>query len=151
MAPSAFEDAKFETLLCDTPRPGVARIVLNRPSKLNAYTFLMTQELQAAIAAYRDQDELKALIVSGAGAKAFCSGGDISGENTAHLERVRAEALGYGREMREGMQAVVAALHRLDKPSLAMIRGLCGGRRLGLSTRVRLSFRRRVGQAGRHK
>ena len=141
MARSVFEDAEFETLLCDTPRPGVARIVLNRPSKLNAYTFLMTQELQAAIAAYRDQDALKALIISGAGAKAFCSGGDISGENTAHLERVRAETLGYAREMREGMQAVVAALHRLDKPSLAMIQGyaVAGGLALALGCDFRFA------------
>jgi enoyl-CoA hydratase/carnithine racemase len=33
-----FGDASFETLICDTPAEGVARITLNRPASMNAYT-----------------------------------------------------------------------------------------------------------------
>lgn len=119
----AFGRTTFETLLCDRPAAGVARITLNRPGAMNAYSFGMTQELQEAIGTFRDDDALKVLIVTGAGERAFCTGGDISGSEPEHSAAVAAAPMGHGREMREGMQAVVLALRRLDKPSIAMVRG----------------------------
>ena len=74
----------------------------------------MTQELLGAIAAFRDDDSLKVLILTGAGSRAFCTGGDLSGDAAQHSARVAAAPMGHGREMREGMQAVVLALTRLD-------------------------------------
>lgn len=134
-------DAAYETILCDTPRAGVARITLNRPQAMNAYNFKMTQELQAAIAAFRDDDALRVLLITGAGDKAFCTGGDISGSEPEHSEAVRNSPMGYGREMRDGMQAVVLALRRLDKPSVAMVRGYCvaGGLALALACDMRIA------------
>jgi 2-(1,2-epoxy-1,2-dihydrophenyl)acetyl-CoA isomerase len=136
-----FEGAKFKTLICDVPRPNVARITLNRPQAMNAYTFGMTQELQAAIGLFRDDDDLRALILTGAGERAFCTGGDISGGEAEHSRRVAAAPMGMGREMRDGMQAVVLALRRLDKPSLAMIRGytVAGGLALALGCDFRFA------------
>jgi len=134
-------DDGFETLLWDEPAPGVARITLNRPQAMNAYTFAMCLELQTAIARYRDDDALRALILTGAGGRAFCTGGDISGGDPGHSARVAAEPMGHGREMREGMQAVVLALRRLDKPSLAVIRGfaVAGGLALALACDFRFA------------
>lgn len=135
--------AEFETIQFDEPRPGVARITLNRPQTMNAYTWRMTQELQAAIARFRDDDALKALLVTGAGERAFCTGGDISGTggDPDHARWVRSAPMGHGREMREGMQAVVLMLRRLDKPSVAMIRGyaVAGGLALALGCDMRLA------------
>jgi len=133
----------YQTLLCDVPRPAVARITLNRPEKMNAYTFAMTQELQSAIAAYRDDDDLRVLVVTGAGTRAFCTGGDISGADAEHGRRVAAQPMGRGREMREGMQAVVLALRNLDKPSVAMIRGyaVAGGLALAMGCDFRFAGR----------
>lgn len=141
MTTRAFGDAAFETLVCDRPAPGVARITLNRPQAMNAYSFAMTQELQAAIAAFRDDDALKALILTGAGERAFCTGGDISGSEPEHSAAVAAAPMGHGREMREGMQAVVLALRRLDKPTIAMIRGyaVAGGLALACACDFRLA------------
>lgn len=141
MTTRAFGDAAFETLVCDRPAPGVARITLNRPQAMNAYSFAMTQELQAAIAAFRDDDTLKALILTGAGERAFCTGGDISGDAPEHSATVAAAPMGHGREMREGMQAVVLALRRLDKPTIAMIRGyaVAGGLALACACDFRLA------------
>jgi enoyl-CoA hydratase/carnithine racemase len=51
-------------LLFDSPAPGIARITLNRPAAMNAYSFAMTQELRAAIAAFRDDDAQKVLILT---------------------------------------------------------------------------------------
>ena len=141
MSERRFDDASFRTVICDEPRPGVARITLNRPAQMNAYTFEMTQELLAAIAAYRDDDRLRALILTGAGTRAFCTGGDLFGEGAEHAKKVAGEILGSGREMRDGMQAVVRALVRLDKPSLAVVRGyaVAGGLALALACDFRFA------------
>src|SRR5258706_11350863 len=99
-----FSQTKYETLICDTPAAHVARIVLNRPGAMNAYTFRMCRELQAAIGAYADDDDLRALILTGAGERAFCTGGDIGGADPQHSRHVAAQPLGQGPEMRDGMQ-----------------------------------------------
>lgn len=140
MTPNPFL-ATGETVLRDCPKPGVARITLNRPAHMNAYTFEMTQELICAIGAFRDDDALRVLILTGAGERAFCTGGDISGATPAHQQWVNTAPLGHGREMREGMQAVVAALAKLDKPSIAMVRGyaVAGGLALALACDFRFA------------
>ena len=102
MSQSRFLSAAHLTLLCDSPRPAVARIVLNRPDKMNAYNHVMTEDLLVALAAYRDDDSLRALVITGAGARAFCTGGDISGRDPEHGQMVRSQPMGHGREMREG-------------------------------------------------
>jgi len=136
-----FADLTFETILCDAPAPGVGRITLNRPQAMNAYTFAMTQELRTAIAAFSDDDGLRALILTGAGTRAFCTGGDIGGADPEHSRKVAGQPMGQGREMRDGMQAVVLALRRLDKPSVAMVRGyaVAGGLALALACDLRLA------------
>jgi len=137
----AFGRTTYETLLCDRPAAGVARITLNRPGAMNAYSFGMTQDLQAAVGAFRDDDALKVLILTGAGERAFCTGGDISGDDPEHSAHVASAPMGHGREMREGMQAVVLALRRLDKPSIAMVRGyaVAGGLALACACDFRLA------------
>jgi len=134
-------DAAYETILCDQPRAHVARITLNREKQMNAYSWRMTQELQAAIGVYRDDDELRALIVTGAGGRAFCTGGDISGVDAEHGRKVREAPMGHGREMRDGMQAVCALLRQIDKPSIAMIQGfaVAGGLALALACDFRIA------------
>lgn len=134
-------ESGYETIVCDVPRPGVARITLDRPKAMNAYSFRMTQELQAAIAAFRDDDDLRALMITGAGERAFCTGGDISGDDPEHSRNVARQPMGHGREMRDGMQAVVLALRRLDKPSVAMIRGyaVAGGLALAMACDLRVA------------
>jgi 2-(1,2-epoxy-1,2-dihydrophenyl)acetyl-CoA isomerase len=135
-----FETA-YETILCDSPRPHVARITLSRERQMNAYSWRMTQELQAAVGAYRDDNGLRALVVTGAGERAFCTGGDISGVDAEHGRRVRGAPMGHGREMRDGMQAVLALLRQIDKPSVAMIQGfaVAGGLALALACDFRFA------------
>ena len=142
-ASAAFLTADHQTILVDLPRPAVARITLNRETVMNAYSWRMTQELQAAIAAYRDDDELKALVITGAGGRAFCTGGDVSGTggDDEHRRTVRTSPMGHGREMRDGMQRVCWMLRQLDKPSAAMVRGyaVAGGLALALACDFRFA------------
>ena len=55
----------------------VATITLNRPDKLNAYTARMQEELIDAFAGADQDDEVRAVVVTGAG-RAFCAGADLS-------------------------------------------------------------------------
>ena len=136
-----FTGGAYDTILCDEPAPGVARITLNRPQAMNAYTFAMCGELRAAIQGFADEDGLRALVVTGAGTRAFCTGGDIGGADPEHSRAVAGSPMGHGREMRDGMQAVVLALRRLDKPSVAMVRGyaVAGGLALALACDLRVA------------
>jgi enoyl-CoA hydratase/carnithine racemase len=60
----------------------LAVLLLNRPEKLNAFTFLMMEELISAFDMIEADDSLNAVIISGAG-RAFCAGADLSsGEDT---------------------------------------------------------------------
>ncbi len=136
-----FPTKVYPSLLCDEPAPGVARITLNRPAQMNAYSFGMTQDLQGAIAAFAQDDDLKVLILTGAGERAFCTGGDLSGSEPEHSKLVYSQPMGHGREMRDGMQAVISALQKLDKPSLAMVCGyaVAGGLALALACDFRFA------------
>lgn len=141
MTKSSKRVAAGDTLLVDSPAPGVARITLNRPAAMNAYSFAMTQDLLAAIAAFRDDDRANVLILTGAGTRAFCTGGDIGGTDPDHAARVATAPMGHGREMRDDMQAVILALRSLDKPSIAVVRGfaVAGGLALALACDFRLA------------
>lgn len=133
--------ADYRTIISDIPRPHVARITLNREKQMNAYNGRMTHELQAAIAAYRDDDDLRALVLTGGGPRAFCTGGDISVSDPGERRTVTSRPMGHGREMRDGMQAVLTMLRSIDKPSVAMIRGyaVAGGLALALACDFRFA------------
>jgi enoyl-CoA hydratase/carnithine racemase len=121
-------------------------ITLNRPRQLNAYTHALCEELVGAIDDYLRDDELRCMILTGAG-RAFCSGGDVSGVD-GHRESLRDKQLFDGREMRDGMHRVILALSRLDKPVIAMINGsaVAGGLALALACDLRIaSDRARLG------
>ncbi|MDX6695557.1 MAG: hypothetical protein QOF02_3160 [Blastocatellia bacterium] len=57
-------------------RNGVGYITLNRPERLNALTFEVYRELTDLFAALRDEGDMRAVVITGAG-RAFCSGGDV--------------------------------------------------------------------------
>jgi enoyl-CoA hydratase/carnithine racemase len=56
----------------------VATLTLNRPDKLNAINPCMSLEIEKAIAEARDDDEIRVVILKGAGENAFCAGADLS-------------------------------------------------------------------------
>src|SRR5882724_1829934 len=83
----------------------VATITLNRPTKMNAYSEVMVHEILAALADARDDNGVRAVILTGAG-RGFCSGGDVSRdfEYPARYKGHRMESL---LEMRENMHQLV--------------------------------------------
>ena len=127
---------EFETLLYDED-DGVATITLNRPEVLNAFNHRMQAELQQAWRALRSNDDVRAIILTGAGEKAFCSGID--------RDEVIAEDYLSNDENRYKMQSQVGPvstpfmyndpgvkinpkMNDLWKPVVAAVNGMaCGG------------------------
>ena len=66
---------KFETLLYEE-NDGVAVVTLNRPEVLNAFNQQMQAELRDVWRGLRSNDDVRAVVLTGAGEKAFCSGID---------------------------------------------------------------------------
>jgi enoyl-CoA hydratase/carnithine racemase len=68
-------DPSFETLLYEE-REGVAYVTLNRPKQLNAFNSVMQRELKALWRGLRRHDDVRCVVLTGAGEKAFCTGID---------------------------------------------------------------------------
>src|SRR5690242_20065582 len=117
----------------------VATITLNRPAKLNAYSEVMVHEMMAALSDARDDDDVRAVIITGAG-RGFCSGGDIS-RDFRYPARYRGHKMEAMLEMRENMHQLVTLLRRFDKPTIAAVNGaaVAGGLTLALCCDFRIA------------
>ena len=65
---------------------GVAILTLNRPSRMNAVTASMRREFADALSVIARDDNVKAVILTGAGSKAFCAGTDVEKSLAGRLE-----------------------------------------------------------------
>lgn len=102
----------------------VATVTLNRPERMNALTMEMRAELAAHLRRVRDDDTIRAAILTGAGDH-FCAGADVGrmGEDRS----IRA-----GRQrLQRGSHTVVRLLHMIEKPIIAAVAGVAVG--VGLS------------------
>ncbi len=117
----------------------VVTITMNRPAKLNAYSEVMVHEILTALADARDDDSVRAVILTGTG-RGFCSGGDI-GRDFQYPARYRGHRLESMLEMRENMHELVKFLQRFDKPVIAAVNGaaVAGGLTLALSCDFRIA------------
>jgi len=117
----------------------VATITFNRPAKLNAYSEVMVHEILDALANARDDNDIRAIILTGTG-RGFCSGGDI-GQDFEYPSRYRGHRLESMLEMRENMDQLVTFLQRFDKPTIAAVNGaaVAGGLTLALSCDFRIA------------
>lgn len=113
----------------------VATLVINRPEKRNPISFRMWQELPSLVAEVESDDDIKVLVLRGAGDAAFSAGADIS-----EFDKYRADSEG-ARLYNEATHHGERALAGLSKPSIAMVRGFCigGGCELALACDFRFS------------
>jgi enoyl-CoA hydratase/carnithine racemase len=100
---------------------GIATITLNRPEKLNAFTNTMRDELIAALDAIDADDEVRAVIVTGAG-RAFCAGADLSAGATTFDYAARG-AVAADERRRDGGGMVTLRLFQCKKPVIAAVNG----------------------------
>ena len=104
---------EFEDIIFEKSEEGIAKITINRPEVRNAFRPLTVREMQQALEDAREDSGIGVIILTGAGEKAFCSGGDqrIRGDagyqdsGTGHL---RLNVLDFQRQIRSGPKPVVA-------------------------------------------
>jgi enoyl-CoA hydratase len=102
---------------------GIALVTLNRPDKLNALNFELIDRLMAALDAIETDDSVRAVILTGAGERAFSAGADIH-EFSGSVRRGRETAT---RDFVRRGQAMTARLEALRKPVIAAVNGLAFG------------------------
>jgi enoyl-CoA hydratase len=114
---------------------GVGVITFNNPDKRNAMSIEMWEGLGSALIELRDDPDVRVVIMTGAGDKAFMSGADISQfEKNRHNARASEE---YGKRS----DAQRALLAHYPKPTMACIRGFClgGGMQIAMLADIRIA------------
>jgi enoyl-CoA hydratase/carnithine racemase len=122
MSPGSFEKVGYEVV------DGVATVTLDDPEKRNMLSGQMLAELVAAMKQARDSEEVRAVVLSGAGDRVFCAGADLGGfaADVPLVEKHFASDL---------FLEFFRLMPRLGKPSLCAVNGHClaGGMGLMLS------------------
>jgi len=124
----------------------VAVLTIDHPPA-NAFNARVVEELESAFDEVYNNDEVKAIIITGAGQFAFVAGADIN-EIKAEIEKARAGKEVTGELIRKG-QALFNRIERSKKPVIAAINGYClgGGNELAMACHMRVaSDRARFGQ-----
>ena len=98
-----------------TKAGAVAHLTLNRPRRLNAFSVAMRDDLFVLLEAVRDDPDVRAVVLSGAGERAFCAGADLSEFGTAPSQVV-ARAVRWERD-------VWGLFLAIDKPIVAALHG----------------------------
>lgn len=121
------QDVQVET------RGPIGLVTLTRTKALNALDLGMIRAIHPKLDAWATEPQVKAVVIRGAGGKAFCAGGDV-----------RAVALSLGKPVPEGEAPLAAAyfreeyalnhrIHHYEKPFIALVDGISMGGGLGLS------------------
>ncbi|MGH6674817.1 MAG: enoyl-CoA hydratase [Xanthobacteraceae bacterium] len=107
---------------------GVGVVTFNNPERHNAVSLPMWEATKLILDDFAADNDVRAVVLTGTGGKAFVSGADISKfeSERANLEAARA----YGAKA----DAAYASIYDFPKPTIAMIRGYCIGGGLGLAT-----------------
>ncbi|PKL84109.1 MAG: enoyl-CoA hydratase [Ignavibacteriae bacterium HGW-Ignavibacteriae-3] len=122
----------YNNILCEVKNK-IAFITINRPDKLNALNNATLTELKKCFTYIKNENEINAVIVTGAGEKAFVAGADIS-----ELNKLNAVS---GQIFSENGQEVFNMIEKLGKPVIAAVNGfaLGGGCELALACHIRLA------------
>src|SRR5690242_7831110 len=112
-------------------RGGLASLTINRPRALNALTLANYRRIAPALAAWAEDPAVQAVIVQGAGDRAFCAGGDVravyeAGRSIAGDPELT--AVFFAEEYR-----LIREIHRFAKPYIAVIDGITMGGGAGIS------------------
>ena len=116
-------------------RSDVATITLNRPEQRNAISFPMWGELTKQLTALDADKSVRAIVITGAGERAFCAGADIS-----DFDEYRADAA-KGRVYNATVDELLKTLSEITTPTISMIRGFAigGGCELAVATDLRVA------------
>ena len=124
-------------------RQGALGIVtLNRPQALNTLSLSMYRRFDPALASWADDEDVHAVLVRGAGGRAFCAGGDVVAIYEARGEA--AETGGYKADFFREEYQLIRRIHRFPKPFVALMDGIAmgGGAGVAVNGRFRVATSR---------
>lgn len=110
-------------------RDGVGRFLLNRPKALNALTLDMVRAMQARLDAWATDETVRAVVVRGAGGRAFCAGGDI---RRLYDQGRASDHPGFAEFFGEEF-VLNRTIFRYAKPYVALMNGMTMGGGVGVS------------------
>ncbi|GGT13512.1 enoyl-CoA hydratase/isomerase family protein [Streptomyces purpureus] len=126
-APAGAQGSSLDTVVVRT-EGHLGRIVLNRPKALNALTHAMVRRIADALSAWEDDPAVRAVLVTGAGERGLCAGGDIRAIHDDARSGGTASAGFWRDEYR-----LNARIARFPKPYVAVMDGLVMGGGVGIS------------------
>ena len=116
---------------------GIATITLNRPEKMNAYTRTMGAEIMAAMDDIDADDDVRAVIFTGSGERAFCAGADLTPEGGGQVFSDASEVEDLSDErVRDGGGRLTLRLFESKKPLIAA----CNGVAVGVGSTMQLAM-----------
>jgi len=122
------------SVLLQERRDAIAILTLNRPDSLNAVNHELRTQLIAALHELNGDNSIRAIVVTGAGARAFCAGQDLHEIADYGLDQVAAWLA--------DQHAMYQAVRDLDKPAIAAFNGVAAGAgfQIGLCCDLRVGY-----------
>jgi 2-(1,2-epoxy-1,2-dihydrophenyl)acetyl-CoA isomerase len=120
--PATATATQYETIDVTTA-DHVCTITLNRPDVYNAFDDRMTKEIQAALKAVARDDDVRVIVITGAG-KAFCSGQDLGALKEKYVPGYVPE---LGDDLRRRYNPIITRIREIEKPVIAAINGVAAG------------------------
>ncbi len=121
-----------ENILLKEEKDAVVLLTLNRPEAMNSFNFALLRALKQEIDAIRNRADIRVLIITGAGEKAFCSGADLKERATLNPAQVKEYIL--------TIRNLFTDIENLNKPVISAVNGIAlgGGTELALASDIRI-------------
>jgi 2-(1,2-epoxy-1,2-dihydrophenyl)acetyl-CoA isomerase len=105
---------------------GIATVTLNRPQVYNALSTALIKEITKAVEIVSADESIRAIILTGSGDKAFCSGADLKAGMDAGFTSL-------GESLRENYNPMIRAIRNAEKPVVCRMNGVAAGAGMSLA------------------